>query len=63
MGDDMTNQEAIKIVEDMIESMNGIDVLYAHEQDALNQLIKTAKECDAIKKDYVENVIRTAWGG
>lgn len=44
----MTNQEAIKIVEDMIESMNGIDVLYAYEQDALNQLIKTAKEYDEL---------------
>ena len=44
----MTNQEAIKIVEDMIESMNSIDVLYAHEQDALNQLIKTAKEYDKL---------------
>lgn len=48
MGDDMINQEAIKIVEDMIESMNGIDVLYAYEQDALNQLIKTAREYDAL---------------
>lgn len=44
----MTNQEAIKIVEDMIESMNGIDVLYAYEQDALNQLIKTAKKYDIL---------------
>ena len=48
MGDDMTNNEAIKIVEDMIESMNDIDVLYAHEQDALNQLIKTAKKYDEL---------------
>ena len=48
MGDDMTNNEAIKIVEDMIESMNDIDVLYAYEQDALNQLIKTAKEYDVL---------------
>lgn len=46
MGDDMTNQKAIKIVEDMIESMNDIDVLYAYEQDALNQLIKTTKKYD-----------------
>ena len=46
----MTNQEAIKIVEDMIESMNGIDVLYAHEQDALNQLIKTAKKYDEFEE-------------
>ena len=44
----MTNQQAIKIVEDMIESMNDIDVLYAYEQDALNQLIKTAKEYDVL---------------
>jgi hypothetical protein len=44
----MTNQQAIKIVEDMIESMNGIDVLYDYEQDALNQLIKTAKEHDKL---------------
>ena len=40
----MTNKEAIKIVEDIIES----DVLYAYEQDALNQLIKTAKEYDEL---------------
>ena len=38
----------IKIVEDMIESMDSIDVLYAYEQDALNQLIKTAKEYDIL---------------
>ena len=44
----MTNKEAIKIVEDMIESMNDIDVLYAHEQDALTQLIQTAKDYDAL---------------
>lgn len=44
----MTNQEAIKIVEDMIESMENIDVLYAYEHDALNQLIKTAKEYDVL---------------
>lgn len=64
MGDDMTNKEAIKIVEDMIESMNDIDVLYAHEQDALNQLIKTAKEYDALiasDKNYTyEDVINMA---
>lgn len=47
----MTNQEAIKIVEDMIESMNGIDVLYAYEQDALNQLINTAKNWDEMVSD------------
>ena len=46
----MTNQEAIKIVEDMIESMNGIDVLYAYEQDALNQLIKTTKKYDEFEE-------------
>lgn len=46
----MTNQEAIKIVEDMIESMNGIDVLYAYEQDALNQLIHTAKKYDEFEE-------------
>jgi hypothetical protein len=50
MGDNMTNQEAIKIVEDMIESMNYINVLYAYEQDALNQLIKTAKKYDELTK-------------
>lgn len=44
----MTNQEAIKIVEDMIESMNNIDVLYDYEQGALNQLIKTAKKYDEL---------------
>lgn len=46
----MTNQEAIKIVEDMIKSMNGIDVLYAYEQDALNQLIKTTKKYDEFEE-------------
>ena len=64
MGDDMTNQEAIKIVEDMIESMNDIDVLYAYEQDALNQLIKTAKKYDALiasDKNYTyEDLINMA---
>lgn len=44
----MTNKEAIKIVEDMIESMNDINVLYSYEQDALNQLMKTAKEYDVL---------------
>lgn len=48
MGNNMTNQEAIKTVEDMVKSMNGIDVLYAYEQDALNQLIKTVKEYDEL---------------
>ena len=40
----MTNQEAITILNDIIDS----DILYSYEQDALNQLIKTAREYDAL---------------
>lgn len=50
MGDNMTNKEAIKIVEGMIESINFVGVLYAYEEDALNQLIKTAKKYDELTK-------------
>lgn len=46
----MTNQEAIKIVEDMMETLTYADdvFLYSYEEDALNQLIKTAKKYDEV---------------
>ena len=44
MGNDMTNQEAIEIVEDIGFYVN----LSKRQEDALNQLIKTAKEYDVL---------------
>ena len=46
----MTNNEAIKIVEDMVENLSYYDdiVLYDYEEDAIQQLIKTAKAYDAL---------------
>lgn len=46
----MTNNEAIKIVENMVEILTSIDdvFLYNYEEDAIEQLIKTAKAYDAL---------------
>ena len=46
----MTNNEAIKIVENMVETLTSIDeiFLYDYEEDAIEQLIKTAKTYDAL---------------
>lgn len=45
----MTNQQAIKIVENMIASKDIRDMLYDYEQDAIYQLIKTARKYDESK--------------
>ena len=46
----MTNNEAIKIIENMVETLAYYDdiVLYDYEEDAIEQLIKTAKAYDAL---------------
>ena len=46
----MTNNEAIKIVENMVDILTSIDdmFLYDYEEDAIQQLIKTAKAYDAL---------------
>ena len=46
----MTNQEAIKIIEDMIKSMDDIDVLYDFEKDALNILLKNTQAIEALNE-------------
>ena len=62
----MTNNEAIKIIENMVETLAYYDdiVLYDYEEDAIEQLIKTAKAYDALiasDKNYTyEDLINVA---
>ena len=62
----MTNNEAIKIIENMVETLAYYDdiVLYDYEEYAIQQLIKTAKAYDALiasDKNYTyEDLINVA---
>jgi hypothetical protein len=49
MGDDMTNQEAIRTTKEFIADLEASDVpIYANEREALEKLIQTAREYDAL---------------